>query len=226
MATVKRCVQCGILKEDEEYRKYTYSRTNDTQGRYSRCRSCEATNTAYRRAVAWLSSPEAGYGRNDFSIDVDYATVNKMRNIVTRTEELYKVLEERGLRVPGKTEVVEVDTIGQLMDFYKVPDKVTVAVSTVQGTPLGVPDDLDYWLKSDAAKWNELGLSPEYLQETIYESLKAKYRPQVGVDKDTYLPVYDNTYKKVLNDILRKFDDFEEACNNSDEPASSTEETE
>ena len=57
---------------------------------------------------------------------------------------------------------------------------------------------------------------PEYLQETVYESLKAKYRPQIGVDKQTYLPIYDDTYKNVLNQILRRFDDYEEAYSLND----------
>ena len=30
------------------------------------------------------------------------------------------------------------------------------------------------------------------------------------MDKETYLPIYDDTYKDVLNQILRKFDYYEE----------------
>ena len=63
--------------------------------------------------------------------------------------------------------------------------------------------------RADPAEWQEessvLNTSGDHLQ-----SLKAKYRPQTGVDKETYLPIYDDTYREVLNQILRKFDDYEE----------------
>ena len=80
--------------------------------------------------------------------------------------------------------------------------------ATVAAPTSEVPDELQAWLDADPAEWQAKELSPEYLQETIYESLKAKYRPQISVDRDTYLPIYDDTYKDVLNQILRKFDDY------------------
>ena len=62
-------------------------------------------------------------------------------------------------------------------------------------------------------------MSPEYLQETVYESLKAKYRPQTGFNRDTGMPIYDDTYKAELNQILRLFDEYEEAvAEEEDEP--------
>ena len=67
------------------------------------------------------------------------------------------------------------------------------------------------WLEQDVNEWVENGLSPEYLQETVYESLKAKYRPQLGYDSERGLPIYDDTFKDVLNQILRRFDDYEDS---------------
>ena len=45
----------------------------------------------------------------------------------------------------------------------------------------------------------------------MYESLKAKYRPQLGYDSERGLPIYDDTFKDVLNQILRRFDDYEDS---------------
>jgi hypothetical protein len=79
-----------------------------------------------------------------------------------------------------------------------------------------VPDELQHWLTVDTQEWKKDNISPEYLQETVYESLKAKYRPQVGVNKETFVPIYDDTFKAVLNQILRRFDDYEEECSLDD----------
>ena len=72
-------------------------------------------------------------------------------------------------------------------------------------------------LDQDPSEWVEKGLSPEYLQETVYESLKAKYRPQLGYDSERGLPIYDDTFKDVLNQILRRFDDYEDSMEAEDD---------
>ena len=128
---------------------------------------------------------------------------------------LYDMLSARGLRVPTKKVPEDpnagvLGTVDKLFAMYgEKPAAATVAATVVAPTS-EVPDELQAWLDADPAEWQAKELSPEYLQETIYESLKAKYRPQIGVDRDTYLPIYDDTYKDVLNQILRKFDDYEE----------------
>lgn len=94
------------------------------------------------------------------------------------------------------------------MQFYA--DPATPITTTVELSEAALPKDLEHWLSVDTSEWRDM--SPEYLQETVYESLKAKYRPQTGVDPNTSLPIYDNTYRDVLNQILRRFDDYEEAC--------------
>ena len=111
--------------------------------------------------------------------------------------------------VPEKD--VTVDNVDKLLQFYNLDtlSKVTVATS------VNTPEELTRWLADDFTKWEELGLTPEYLQETVYESLKAKYRPQTSVNKETFMPIYDDTYKDILNQILRRFDDFEEAYSTS-----------
>ena len=49
MSKVKRCVQCGILKEEDEFRPYTYSKSKGTSGRY---RILKAETISYRRALS------------------------------------------------------------------------------------------------------------------------------------------------------------------------------
>lgn len=209
MSELKRCTQCGILKEQDDFRKYTYSRQNGTEGRYRICKTCESINTQYAKLSRALSDLA--------HVTADPAMVTKMLENLKEIEALYDVLEARGLRTP-RVKVIEParssNIVANIMSFYKetakpVPTDPKVAKDDI-------PRDLLDWLDADEQTWLEAGLSPEYLQETIYESLKAKYRPQLGVDKETYMPIYDDTYKDVLNKILRRFDDYEEACQEDD----------
>jgi hypothetical protein len=206
VSSVKRCVQCGLLKEADAFRKYTYSKQHGTEGRYRICKACEAINAAYRRAKQLLSQVS-------WTDDLEKAMkVEQAHRTIKKTDKLYDVLRARGLRVPTDPAVPETqDNIDTLLEFYaaEAPVKSTVAIAPA---PVDIPDELTHWLTVDTREWAEANISPEYLQETVYESLRAKYRPQVGVDKDTYLPIYDDTYKSVLNDILRRFDDYEEEC--------------
>ena len=129
-----------------------------------------------------------------------------------KIQDLYQTLEEHGLRIPkiyeGKREDT-LDSVNSLLSFYEATKPIT---STIAPTSLltALPEELQGWLDVDTDEWKAAGVSPEYLQETVYESLKAKYRPQTGVDKNTYLPIYDDTYKDMLLKILRRFDDYEE----------------
>ena len=68
-----------------------------------------------------------------------------------------------------------------------------------------IPAELTKWLIVELTK------EPEYYQEEVYEALRAKYRPQLRIDKDTMLPVYDDTYRKVLQDISARFDEYEDS---------------
>lgn len=212
---LKRCKQCGLLKDAEAFRQYTYSRNKGTQGRYSICRECESINQTYRRAKQHCI---------EHHIDehtASYATSAKDAALwaqVCQIEQLYDMLRTRGLKVPepivapSKSTPVEA-MVKRLSDFYAASDQPLppTGQSTVAVNTNGLPDDLAGWLNSDWHQWQEQGMSPEYLQETVYESLKAKYRPQTGFDRETGLPIYDDTYKTTLNEILRRFDDYEEA---------------
>lgn len=206
MTNVKRCIQCGLLKPEDDFRPYTYAAKNNTKGRYRICKTCEAINQAYRRAKLAEQNCEDDDAYWDASQEVK------------RIEKLYDVLASRGLRVPNRKfesqEAKQVDDVERLMAFYETQPTTTSPLPSAVAP--AVPADLQEWLDVPMETWLEQGISPEYLQETIYESLKSKYRPMLRVDKDTFLPVYDDTYKDILNMILQRFDEYEESFQGRD----------
>lgn len=222
MSEMKRCVQCGMLKDVSEFRLYTYSRQKGTKGTYRICKSCENINTKYKHAKQIIA--EYPNGLLALPADLPYAQAhaiatryNAANNIVKRTEALFALLEEKGLHIINIPEdrPTDVDDIEKLMAFYEQP---TVVPAIIPATDL--PDDLKYWLTSNQDEWLDKGLAPEYLQETIYNALKAKYRPQLSFDQVKGLPIYDDTYKTALNEILRRFDDYEDSCQEVDDESS------
>lgn len=218
---LKRCKQCGILKEADDFRQYTYSKSNGTTGRYRICRACENINSTYRRMRAVLEQANC---KNAADVYMD-GTVKVMDawNQLVRIEKLYETLEDQGLSVPAysksPTQQDTMDTqIEKLLAFYGAAQEGQHVIPTDTTVPENtVPEDLQIWLDQEPSEWAAAGLSPEYLQETVYESLRVKYRPQTGFDKQRGLPIYDDTYRLILNSILRRFDDYEEACSEADE---------
>lgn len=65
------------------------------------------------------------------------------------------------------------------------------------------PEELQFWLKA------ELTDVPEYYLDTVYEKLKDKYMPKIGLTADL-LPVYDTRYMAILNKILDRFNAYED----------------
>ena len=215
MADMKRCIQCGLLKNVDEFRRYTYAKEKDTDGRYRLCKQCEATNTTYRKICKQLDTFKDPVTGDYTFTPPTKETFYRLMHARERIEMLYDMLSARGLRVPTKKAPEDpnagvLGTVDKLFAMYGEKSTAATVAATVVAPTSEVPDELQAWLDADPAEWQAKELSPEYLQETIYESLKAKYRPQIGVDRDTYLPIYADTYKDVLNQILRKFDDYEE----------------
>lgn len=199
MATqLKRCKQCGVLKESEYFRLYTYSRINNTAGRVSICRECESLNSKYKKLLEKLSTGVVS--------PTD-------RELLSRIQNLYTLLECKGYHTPLSRKQPQRDALFDRLDTlikcHSIESPIT-STSPTSATVEELPAELEEWLNCPFETWIESNILPEYLQETIYESLKAKYRPQIGVDKNTYLPIYDDTYRTVLNQILKRFDDYEE----------------
>lgn len=205
MSDMKRCVQCGLLKDVQEFRLYTYSRRRNTSGRYRLCKDCEAINSRYVRAkrLVFTATPELKQSES-------YATALET---IEKTEQLYILLRSKNLRVPEKKHQEE-SVLDKLLEFHSAPSTVNTVVTETKEEAL--PSELASWLSAEIDDWLEQDISPEYLQETVYESLKAKYRPQTGIDRETFIPLYDDTYKDALNSILRKFDDYEEFCSSQE----------
>lgn len=65
------------------------------------------------------------------------------------------------------------------------------------------PKELQHWLTV------ELTDVPEYYLDTVYEQLKAKYMPKVGMTAEL-LPVYDTRYADILDKILDRFNAYED----------------
>ena len=229
MAEMKRCKQCGVLKDVGAFRPYTYSKQKGTEGRFRICRQCENINSTYRRLLAerekFKNEETGGYSFAQHQSNYWYSLVAEIEKI----EGIYRLLEARGYSVPttkradGPVTLVAPkidDYLDQLSNFYGVrgseeatedrPVATKPTAPALEPEEMDVPNDLKRWLEMSPEDFATAGLTPDYLQETVYESLKAKYRPQTGTDPTTFLPVYDDTYKSVLNQILRKFDDYED----------------
>ena len=235
MSELKRCKQCGILKAADAFRPYSYARGRDdlSTSRFRICKQCESINTTYRKlckerdekfwdGVAYQYHYSAHHG------PTDYAHYKKLVDDIAKIEALYYALEKHGYSVPAiikpksvieKKEDMAPAAVGyaeKLLTFYAASEPTEVAKPVQQQTialeaeELNMPNDLSFWLNMSMEDFNNKGFTPDYLQETIYESLKAKYRPQTGTNPTTFLPIYNDTYKSVLNQILRKFDDYED----------------
>lgn len=231
MSEMKRCKQCGVLKSADAFRRYTYSRQKGTEGRFRICRQCENINTTYRRL---LTERRTLWNEADERYGVPASQMpyyNKLVSEIEKIEQLYALLEAHGYSTPvsnPKTDAVPavvpstIDTyVDSLSSFYgatpsdhkkvtEQPVSTKPTAPALQPEELDVPNDLKRWLEMSMEDFAMAGLTPDYLQETVYESLKAKYRPQVGTDPQTFLPTYDDTYKPILNRILKSFDDYED----------------
>lgn len=200
-----------MLKEETCFRPYTHSRGKSEPSRYRICRDCESINTTYRRAREQLD--KGGLLLTESS---------QLSETVSKILQLYRALEAKGLQVPEygvkKKKSAAETAVDKLLAFYGQQPQEQARQSTVDiPMEIDVPDDLKVWLEQDVNEWAEKGLSPEYLQETVYESLKAKYRPQLGYDPERGLPIYDDTFKEVLNQILRRFDDYEDSMEENED---------
>ena len=231
----KRCVQCGILKQPKAFRPYSHSKGKPAQqvARYRICRECEALNAKYRRAQERGDWDEFERLNDLFKAleELGFRTPRsaKSPSDTATMDAITRIKAHHGVSVdtrvsrdpePKPKEVVKLFTFGDDEPYMAIevetPEPVLKAHYVEEVPELRVPSELQHWLDVDPAEWGAADLSPEYLQETVYESLKAKYRPQTGVNRDTYIPIYDNTYRTVLNEILRKFDDYEEEMSQRD----------
>lgn len=193
--TQQRCKQCGDVKPTSEFRKYY---RNNSNGHYKVCLSCETINSRFK----YLQSK----AKRDVATESD---MTQLRSI----HELYDVLRKHGLCPPefGRLAtggIVSNRLITEQLDRLQGTRPATIVVDERPVTSeSGTPAELDEWLTKDLTSYE-----PEYLQDEIFEQLQATYRPQVGINSATLLPEYDDTYREILNAILKRFDEYEESA--------------
>lgn len=182
MANAKICKQCGELKPIEQYRKYYGGR----KGHYNTCKVCEKINARYK----YLRS------KGD---SITFQEGEELEKI----KALYDAQRAAGLQPPregGARNTSLVDTLDDMIAKYSRP----VENPNLKIEEMFIPADLQLWLGCD------LTADPDYYLDEVYEELKSKYRPQVSINTQTMQPVYDNTYKQVLDKILERFYEYEE----------------
>lgn len=181
----KTCKQCGELKPIEQFRKYYGGR----KGTYTTCKTCEKINSRAK----YLTN------KGDKCSETEVTELNKIHELweVQRMAGLQPPRENTGRTVPI-TESLD-DMIGKYKQQAEVVREVVQAVGDID-----VPAELSRWLTETLTE------EPEYYQDEVYDSLKAKYRPKTKIDQDTMLPVYDDTYLPILDKILERFDNYED----------------
>ena len=185
---VKSCKQCGELKPIEQFRSYYGGR----KGTYTTCRSCEKINSRakYLEKKSTLT-------------ELERAELNKIYA-------LYDAQRACGLQPPrrsdGRSVKLTADLDSMISSYTERARHATVTDPTLDTS--ATPPELLKWLS------DELTEDPEYYLEDVYDELKAKYRPILRVNPESLLPDYDDTYAAVLDRILNKFYDYEEAYYN------------
>lgn len=181
----KRCKQCGKFKPIERFRKYYGGR----KGTYTTCKDCEKINSRAK----YLTS------KGDKCNCAEQLELSKIHM-------LWSAQRAAGLQPPRESTGRNVPLAENLTDMI---NEYTQQAAAMQGAALDVdtsevPAELSRWLTEPLVE------EPEYYQDEVYDSLSAKYRPKISIDQTTMLPVYDNTYKPILDKILERFDNYED----------------
>ncbi|MNB86382.1 hypothetical protein D3C75_333250 [compost metagenome] len=113
-------------------------------------------------------------------------------------EELYEVQKQQGYKPPSKTE-------SDSLDLAAILAAQKARYSEPVPKPDQIPQELQHWLTVDLQAF-----TPDSL-EVVSDELMAKYKKVIGVDAETLAPIYDDKFRDVLNEILKRFDDFEDA---------------
>lgn len=180
----KVCKQCGQLKPIEQFRKYYGGR----KGHYNTCKLCEKINARCK------------YLRNKGDINRSNAEHEELLKIYT----LYEAQRAAGLQPPreqsGRSTQIA-DSLDNMIASYK---PAVAVIEPFGEEPAVAPAELLVWLTCDLTE------EPDYYLDEVYEELKSKYRPTLHIDKATLQPVYDDTYKDILDKVLDRFYKYEE----------------
>lgn len=196
MVKTKVCKQCGKMKPLDAFRTYYGNRT----GTYNTCLSCEKVNTREK----YLRK------KSNYS-----AISDSEAEELEKIHLLYKVQRAAGLQPPRLQEKNNslADKLDDMITLYskQEADLAAEAERSSETSPLSPATDEEF-IPAELQMWRtkELTGAPEYYQDTIYELLREKFRPIKEIDQKTMMPVYDNTYKHILDEILTRFDAYED----------------
>lgn len=185
---VKTCKQCGELKPITQYRRYYGGR----KGTYTMCKQCERINsrekylTAKGESMTWQEEAE-----------------------LEKIHKLYEYQRSMGLQPPNKQvrRASLADELDSMLDKYNgMSQQITAAAPPfISQNTVEAPHELLNWLTAP------LDQEPDYYLDEVYERLRDTYRPCVGIDKASMMPVYDEKYKAILDRILDRFNDYEDS---------------
>lgn len=197
MAKAKVCKQCGKMKPMEAFRQYYGNRT----GTYNTCLDCEKINTR-----------EKYLRKKSENTMISASEAEELEKI----HHLYKAQRAAGLQPPrlqskSRSLADELDDMIALYNNQEAAIQAEAARSP-ETSPLSPATDEEF-IPAELQMWrtNKLTREPEYYQDVVYEGLREKYRPIKEIDRKTMMPVYDNTYKYILDEILARFDAYEDA---------------
>ena len=181
---IKSCKQCGELKPLEQFRNYYGGR----KGTYTICKSCEKINARakyLRRKGDEISEAEASE--------------------LSKIEQLYEAQRAAGLQPPNSDNGRSKPVTGSLDDMISKYTNMAIMQSVDEGREVPTaPAELQKWLTEPLTE------EPDYYLDEVYEELKNTYRPLLSITRDRQ-PVYDDTYKGVLEQILTRFYEYEES---------------
>jgi hypothetical protein len=184
MQNVRKCKQCGEVKQlsSDFFRPY-YG--ENAKGFYRVCRTCESINNRYKYLT----------GKGEAATQADLEEIK-------RIEELYDTLREFGLEPPRYGARSSSTVYSVVEELLKRKRQQAAEKKEQFGVEANVPTELAEWLSKP------LTAEPEHYID-VYLKLREKYMPVVGMNPDT-TPKYDETYKEILDQILERFDEYED----------------
>ena len=234
MSNYKKCLQCGCILPLDSF-KIKRTRADGTKARSRYCRECEVDTRNYlalidqqettglmpmqERELAKLNQVFAMLEKQGLSTPLSRTPAVQPTN---KPNHLDALMEHYGndanayqqktpatvVQLPSNVTPKAISTISEASAI--VGTQGTENVLTEPEIPADTPEDLKMWLETPFETWREQSLTPEYLNEIVYPTLKAQYRPETGWDAVKLVQTYDDTYKQVLNQISQRFWDYED----------------
>lgn len=154
---------------------------NRKGSRYRTCKICERFNNRYK----YLMRKEQ--------------LTPEMQNEVHMIEKLYEVQKKLGLTPP---DVTKNNIADEVEDLLRKQEEELTQLEEHREHEVEAPQELQHWLEADLEGMTELQI------EQVQDDLLAKFKKQTGVEPGTFRPIYDETHKQLLNQVLERLDDY------------------